>query len=357
MGVSAGFRLQKHHLATPAPAGSLVRVAREICGVHAQVLSAADLQLRCRVRGHKPDDLARALWDDRAVVKTWLMRGTLHIVPADDLPLYVGALDNRGEYANAWLKAFGTTKAQMERLIAAVADALDGSSLTRAELIAAVGPKVGKSAAKRLASGWGEFLKPASRRGVLCFGPSHGQNVAFVRPDQWLGGWREVGRDEARTELLRRFLAAYGPASASDFERWIGSQRRIREPWEELADELVEVGPKRFVLAADEKRLRTRPKGLQLLPAFDPYVLFPHLDRPVREQFRDRVYRKAAWISQTIVDHGDVVGVWRHKQQGKTLGLELEPFEPLKPATLKSAQREARALANYLNLEIELVDR
>jgi Winged helix DNA-binding domain len=352
VGVSAGFRLQKHHLATPAPAGSLVRVAREICGVHAQVLSAADLQVRSRVRGHAPGDLARALWDERSVVKTWLMRGTLHIVPADDLPLYVGALDNRGEYANAWLKAFGTTKAEMERLIAAVGDALDGEALTRAELVDAVGPKVGKSAAKRLASGWGEFLKPASRRGVLCFGPSRGQNVAFVRPDQWLGGWREVGRGEARTELLRRFLGAYGPASVDDFERWIGSQRRIKEPWEELARELVEVEPKRFVLAADAKRLRTQPKGLQLLPAFDPYVLFPHSDRPVPEQFRDRVYRKAAWISQTIVDRGTVVGVWKHKQQGKTLRVELQPFEPLKPTTLKTAEREAWKLAKYVGLEI-----
>jgi hypothetical protein len=306
------------------------------------------------VRGHAPDDLAWALWDERSVVKTWLMRGTLHIVPADDLPLYVGALDNRGEYANAWLKAFGTTKTEMERLIAAVADALDGKCLTRAELVAAVGPKVGKSAAKRLASGWGEFLKPASRRGALCFGPSQGQNVAFVRPDQWLGTWRQIGRDEAQTELLRRFLAAYGPASADDFERWIGSQRRIKAPWEALRDELVEVEPKRFLLGADEKHLRTRPKGLQLLPAFDPYVLFPHSGRPVREQFRDRVYRKAAWISQTIVHRGEVVGVWRHKQQGRTLRLELEPFEPLRPTTRNAAEREARALAKYLDLEIAL---
>ena len=352
--MSAGFRLARHSLAEPAPRGSLVEVARRLCGLHAQILSAADLQLWARVRDHASGDLARALWDDRSVVKTWLMRGTLHVVPADDLPLYVGALDNRGEYSNAWLKAFGTTQREMERLITAIADALDGSCLTRAELIAAVGPKVGKSAAKRLGSGWGEFLKPASRRGVLCFGPSEGQNVAFVRPDQWLAGWRVHSREDARTELLRRFLSAYGPASTGDFERWLGSQRRIKEPWEALADELVELSPKRFVLAADERALKTRPKGVKLLPAFDPYVLFPHSDRPAPEAFLDRVYRKQAWISQTVTERGGVVGVWKHERKGSALELAVDAFEPLKPATATAVRREAARLARYLGLELRL---
>jgi hypothetical protein len=350
--VSAGFRLARHSLADAAPRGSLVEVARRLCGVHAQILSAADLQLWCRVREHNPDDLAQALWEDRTVVKTWLMRGTLHIVPADDLPLYVGALDNRGEYANAWLRAFGTTKREMERLIEAIADALDGTALTRAELIAAVGPKVGKSAAKRLSSGWGEFLKPASRRGVLCFGPSVGQNVTFVRPDQWLADWRQYEREEARTELLRRFLGAYAPASAHDFERWLGVQRRVKEPWEGLADDLIEASPKRFVLAADERALKARPKGVKLLPAFDPYVLFPHTDRPVPEPFLDRVYRKQAWISQTVIERGRVVAVWTHKKKGTTLELAVKPFERLTPATTKAIEREAKRLAKYLGAKL-----
>ncbi len=303
------------------------------------------------MRGHGRTDLARALWDDRTVVKTWLMRGTLHIVAADDLPVYVGALDNRGEYANAWLRAFETTTVEMERLIAAIADALDGQCLTRAELIAAVGAKTSKSTTRRLSSGWGEFLKPASRRGALCFGPSRGQNVTFVRPDQWLGGWREIERNEARTELLRRFLGTYGPATVDDYERWLGSLRRIREPWEELADEVVEVEQKRFALVSDVDRV-VRPKGVKLLPNFDPYVLFPHSDRPVPETFRNRVYRKSAWISQTIVDRGKVVGVWTHKTKGTTLTVTLEPFEPMGPRTRAAVDKQALALAKYHGLEL-----
>jgi hypothetical protein len=101
------LRIGRQHLRTRAPKGSAVEVARRLCGVHAQVTSSADLILWARVRGHAPGDLARLLWDERALVRTWLMRGTLHAVPADDLPLYVGALDNRGHYDGAWLRAFG----------------------------------------------------------------------------------------------------------------------------------------------------------------------------------------------------------------------------------------------------------
>jgi hypothetical protein len=350
--VAAGLRLERHLLTTPAT--SLVDVARLLGGVHAQVLSSADLQLWNRVRGHRPGDLDRALWEERTVVKTWLQRGTLHVVAADDLPLFVGALSNRGEYAGAWLRGFGVTAAGMERLIDAIANALDGRCLTREALIAAVEPRVGKSFSRRLRSGWGEFLKPASRRGVLCFGPNEGRNVAFVRPDQWLGGWRELGRQDARTELLRRFLAAFAPVTANDFGRWLGLLTRMREPWEALADEIVEVEPKRFALAADADRLGARTRGVKLLPAFDPYVLFPHSDRPVPEAYLERVYRKQGWISQTIVVRGRAAGVWTHETRGSVLELTLDPFEPLDPRTRASVEREARRLARYRGLELAL---
>lgn len=102
------FRLGRHDLKRPT-GDDIEAVARRLCGLHAQVLSAADLILWARVRGHRPGALHTALWDERSLVETWLMRGTLHLVPADDLPLYVGALDNRGTYQEAWLRWFDVT--------------------------------------------------------------------------------------------------------------------------------------------------------------------------------------------------------------------------------------------------------
>jgi uncharacterized protein YcaQ len=354
----AGFRLSRHRLRPRAPRGSLVETARAIGGLHAQVMSSADLSLWARVRGHASGDLARALWEERSLVKTWLMRGTLHLVPADDLPLYVSALDPRGDYNAAWLRYYKITAADVERLLESVAAALDGECLTRVELAA----KIGGAWAKRLESGWGEFLKPASRRGVLCFGPSRGQNVTFVRPDQWVSGWRDVPQAEAMAELVRRYLRVHAPATKDDFDRWVGSLRRARfaPAWNAVADELVELEPKHFALAEDAAALaRARPaRSVQLLGGFDPYVLSPRSGRPFLlgdPAHTDRVYRTAGWISPTVIDAGRIVGVWSHERRGKSIAVEVEPFERLGGPTREGVEREARSLARFLGGRLQLV--
>ena len=81
----AAFRLSRHHLATPASKASLAGVAGDMGGAQAQIMSAAGLSLRARIRGLRPEDVERALWQDRALAKIWCMRGTVHIVPSDDL--------------------------------------------------------------------------------------------------------------------------------------------------------------------------------------------------------------------------------------------------------------------------------
>ncbi len=323
-------------------------------------MSSADLSLWTRVNGHGPDDLSGALWQERTLVKTWLMRGTLHLVPADDLPVYTSALDPRGRYDAAWLRYFQVTADDMERLIEAVTDALDGRYLTRRELSERLAPRVGESVAKRLESGWGEFLKPVARRGRLCFGPSEGQTVTFARPDQWLGRWRDVPQEDAQAELVRRYLAAYGPATADDFDRWVGSARRarFRAAWQAVADELVEVAPKRFLLKADSDALETASasRTVRLLPAFDPYLL-GHQDRThlVEKEWSSRVYRTAGWVSPVVLQGGRVVGVWEQKRRGLKLVVRVEPLKALSRTEQAAVGAEAEALAAYLGGELELV--
>src|SRR5689334_15436715 len=82
------FRLRRHHLDARVPRARWLEVPGDLAGLHAQVLSSAELMLWARVRGARRDDLRRALWDDRTLAKTWLMRGTLHVVRGDELALF-----------------------------------------------------------------------------------------------------------------------------------------------------------------------------------------------------------------------------------------------------------------------------
>ena len=355
----AAFRLSRNHLNARAPRGSLVEVARRLGGLHAQVMSSADLSLWTRVRGHRPSDLPRALWEERTLVKTWLMRGTLHLVPAEDLPVYSAALDSRGKYTGAWLRYFDVTADEMERLIDVIGESLD-EPRTRRELGAAVKARLGAGMAKNLESGWGSFLKPAARRGVLCFGPSEGQTVTFVRPDAWLARWREVEQEEGQAELLRRFLAAYGPASRDEFAEWAGGGhvRGLRAVWQLIADELAEVEPKRFVLARDVETFeRARAsRVVRLLPAFDPFLL-PRQTRSYLVQSEEdygRIYRPQGWITPVVLQGGRAVALWPWKRKVAKLEVSVEPLEPLRAQTRAAVERDATALARYLGAELEL---
>lgn len=80
-------RLARSHLVERAPADRLVEVVRDVCGIHAQVMGSAELQLAARVEGIGQADVREALWERRELVKTWTLRGTLHIHPADELGL------------------------------------------------------------------------------------------------------------------------------------------------------------------------------------------------------------------------------------------------------------------------------
>ena len=217
------WRLRRHGLAARAPAGTMLELASRLCGVHAQLMGSAELTLWARLEGLAPEAVAQALWKERTLVKTWAMRGTLHLMPADELGLWHAGLGTYDHYLKpAWFRAFDITEARLLELIDAVGDALAGVPLTRAELAEAVAGRTGdESLREKLGQGFGAYLKPAAFRGRLCFGPGEGQRVRFTRPDVWLG--HEIERpppDEALREIARRYLAAHGPATREDLRRW-----------------------------------------------------------------------------------------------------------------------------------------
>src|SRR5579885_169763 len=106
---AAAWRVRRHHLEKRARAGALLAVASRLCGLHAQVMSCAELTAWARVEGLTRGAVQRALWEERTLVKTWAMRGTLHLLPADELPLWHAALGTSRRYLrpSAWQKYFG----------------------------------------------------------------------------------------------------------------------------------------------------------------------------------------------------------------------------------------------------------
>jgi hypothetical protein len=259
------WRLRRHQLDERAPAEAMLEVTTRIAGLHAQVMSSAELTLWARLDGVEPDAVRRALWEDRTLVKTWAMRGTLHLLPAAELPLWQAARSTTRLWeAASWLRGFGVTREELAQIVDAVGEALDGRMLTREELAAEVArltgsPKLGE----KLRESWGALLKPAAALGRLCFAPNESQQVRFTRPDHWLGGWREHDPDEALLEVFRRFLAASGPVTREDVTRWWGvpSAAQVQKRIERLGEEVTVVdvdGTSAYLPAADAAGARRR---------------------------------------------------------------------------------------------------
>ena len=323
-------------------------------GAQAQLMSAAELQLGVRSRA-TVEDVRKALWKDKSLVKTWLMRGTLHLVPSNDLPVYTAAMRSRWVWPNnTWLKWVQLTEPELVGLSQAIGDALE-QPMTREELIANVGRHSSDHVRTVLKSGWSTLLKPVARAGRLCFGPSHGQSVTFVRPDVWLKSWRDIDPDTALVEVARRYLRAYGPATKDDFGRWFGAWPGVgKAAWAGLADELVPVsieGMRMDMLAVDLKHLakEAHRSSVRLLPCFDPYLMGhnsrDHLFEP---KYRPRVSRTAGWISAVVLVDGRVAATWTHTFVKHALRIAIDPFRRLLPEVRSEIRARADELAATL---------
>jgi hypothetical protein len=360
------WRMRRGHLAERAPRAAMLDVVARIAGLHAQVMSCAELTLWARVADLEPDAVRRALWEERTLVETWAMRGTLHLLPAAELPLWVAAqsvLPARAGRAS-WLKAFGLTPEGAEALAAAIPRALDGEPLTREELATEVERLTGSAdLGDKLRGSWGAVLKPAALAGDLCFAPSTGSSVRFTSPARWLGPWRPDARGPAAAEVTRRYLAAYGPATREEFARWFGStspalcERMIQALGDTVGEVDVE-GVQAWMLASDvDEAAAAEPAGVvRLLPGFDHYVVAAprNRDAVLPEDRRARVYRPQGWISPVLVADGRMLGVWRHERRGRRLDVAVEPFGRPAAAVRRGAEAEAERLAAHLGGELSL---
>ncbi|HEX5015106.1 MAG TPA: winged helix DNA-binding domain-containing protein [Candidatus Limnocylindrales bacterium] len=359
----AALRLQRQHLDRRAAPERLVDVAGDMVGMHAQVASFAELQFAARVDEIRRSDVRDAI-ADRRLVKTWAMRGTLHLLTADDLWQFVAAWPTRDSTRTpAFLKYFDVTPAQLDAIDDAIADVLDAEPRTRAELAEAVAARIGgDDIGERLSSGWGQFLKPAAGKGILAFGPDRGRNVSFVSPEAWLGG-RPTAQDEplvALGRLLERWLARFPGATREAAARWwgIASRPTMTRALAAAAADISEVdieGTKGWVRTQDVAALSRAepPIGVRLLPGFDPYVndLPRRVEALLPVKHHELVYRTAGWITPVVLVGGRVAGTWELDAKN---GIAIQPFARWPKAVDRGIAQEADRFAAFLDRALRI---
>ena len=346
----------RHHLVRRARPSRLLDVVSDICGLHAQIMSSAELSLWARVDGLERGAVQDLLWERRELVKLWAMRGTLHLLPSRGLGLWLSAFGTQRKYGNQ-----GSN--EIEVLTRAVARALDGRVLTREELAQKVAQYTGSEEyGEFVRFSWGSYLKAASWRGLLCFAATPDKNVRFTSPATWLPDTiQRMDSDEALREMTRRFLRAYGPATPDILALWWGGYGPAlgRKLLAEIETVEVDVeGVRTWVLRRDLAGLMSAkpPQVARLLPAFDPWVLgAARVDGLLDPAHKPLVYRAQGWISPVVLVNGRISGVWKHTRKGRRVVVEIEPFVRLQKWARAQIEAEAERLADFLDAELELV--
>jgi Winged helix DNA-binding domain len=330
--------------------------------VQAQVMSAAELSLSARVDGLRPSDVQTALWQERTLVKTWAMRGTLFLFAAEDLPLVVGARQIRE--ARYWVKHFesyGIYEPQYQALLEAIPQVLGGEPMSREQLAFAAAEHTGINGLlpALTESSWGTALKPSAFRGDLCYGPAQGRNIAFVRPSEWLGSWRDIDPEAAVREIIRRYLDVYGPATPQDFGRWWGAGTRLATKiFKEMDDELEAVdieGWQAFALRPSVEPMESLSAAgiVRLLPMFDAYTHgLRDYDPLLPSTFRHLIFRPQGWVSAVVLLDGRISGVWEHKSRKSGMTVNVRMFASPTAGVREAIVAEAERLNDFLDTRV-----
>lgn len=318
---------------------------RRLLAVQAQDYHAALWAVGLRTSGATAATVEQAL-SERRIVRTWPMRGTLHLVAAEDVRWLQGLLAPRAlaRDGNRHEREYGLdTKAMRECRRAVERILRDGEPMPRPALYAAL-------EADGIATGGSRglhILMRLAHEGLICQGPRVGKQPGFVWLDAWLPPTPTLSREEALAELARRYIAGHGPATAHDLAWWSGlALKDAKHALASVAPELTELEADgaRYWLATDADAAGSA-RGVLLLPAFDEYLLGYKDRTPVLDADHHRtVFTINGIIQPCVIANGCVAGIWPRA------GMESEPtlFRPFSETETRGLQAASERHKRFL---------
>jgi hypothetical protein len=348
------LRIAAQHLHRPGGL-SVVDLVQHLTGVQAQVLSAAGLALRARTNGLKAKQVDRARVRERSVVLTWAMRGTLHLIAAEDYGWLV-QLVTEPSVANSHrrLRQEGVAAGQAAKAVRLIARMLEREGpLTRPELAGRLQSQGIHTAGQAIA----HLVWLAAAEGFICYGPERERKQCFVLVKDWLPKTKPMGHEAALKELAIRYLKGHAPARPADLAFWSGIPMvDAKLAWKSVAHQLAEVETERGTLWALRSARRDAPSGIvRLLPAFDEYLLgWKDREIAVAVEHKAKINRGGGWIHPVVLVDGQLAGTWSTKRTPKKVRIELETFSRLTPTVMRGVAAEAKDIAAFLGVPVAL---
>jgi hypothetical protein len=325
-----------------------------IFAVQAQDLPAARLSLWARSAGLTASQVEQERQEKRSLVWTWSLRGTLHLVSAEDARWLIPLLGRTMIAADQRrFRQLGWDEGRAGRGLRLLQEALaESGGLTRPEIIRMLRenglPSEGQAPI--------HLIGRAAFEGILCLGPDREKKPTYVPFESWIGAPQPLPSQEALAKLARRYLAAYAPARPEDLASWSGLKMSdARQAWQLIADQLVQVeaaGQTCWLLQSQLPWLDETPASspvVNLLPRFGTYLLgYAERDLAVDPAYARRIHPGGGMFNPVSLVDGKALGTWQTRRRKAKLEVVVTPFERLADELLPLIEAEVSDLARFL---------
>jgi Winged helix DNA-binding domain len=329
-------------------------MVRWMTAVQAQDFLSSLWAIGIRVKNVFESDIEDAI-ANKTIVRTWLLRGTLHFVSSQDIRWILDLISPRiiASNANVLKKHLQLDSNVFEKSRDVIIQALEGGKhLIRKDLYDKL-----KSANISVSDLRGiHILHRLALEGIICYGPRDGKQHTFVLLDEWIPKSKIMSRENALGELALRYFNSHGPSTLQDFRWWSGltdsdARKGLNKNKSKLLSEDINNQTYWFSNIKDTKDSYLVS---QLLPDFDEYIV-GYKDRShLVNGISNNMDLNEFIFNPTIIVNGEIVGTWKHRFKAGTVKILLKPFKSLDNEKIRSIKEAATAYGNFINMRVSI---
>lgn len=339
--------LRKQHMTDDSRTDDIVQIVKDTVGLHATNPKGPYLSLFARTRNFKREYLDGQLYVKRNLGKIRCMRGTLHVLTKEMIPIaYVATRRMVEKTSKRYAEFREVPYEEYEAVSKLILEILKGREMTTSEIKETLKIQLDVSAILYLMCDQGLLIRSKPRKYALF-------NEYF--PDLDLTKMSEI---EAITMLVQQYLGSYGPVTENDIAWWTGLTRtKVREALNNIQNRLVRIKISNlkgdFILShQDEKFIKntspTEKRTVNLLPSLDPYLMgYKERDRYLDHEHYDKVFDRSGNATSTILLDGRVVGVWDFAEDAEPL-VKLFLFKEVGERVLKNIHSKGKMIGKFI---------
>ena len=314
------FIIKKHHLTNDTKIDDIVKITKDIFGLHATVATSPYLSLYSRSNNFSRDNLLEALVVKKTLGKIRCIRKTIHIVPKEMIPIVFSATKKEIELnSERYYKYLGITENDYEKVSKETLKIIKGHGLSAKEIKSELNVSMNISPIINLMCDKGLLIRGPPRKGWKSNTHVY-YNFHEHFPDLKLD---IVDEYSARNILIKNYISNYGPVTTRDIAWWTGfPMSHVRKQIDELDSEIIHLkingsNHDYILFKNDISELKNIKKFSQpvinFLPDLDPYIMgYKIRDRYVNKEKTNMIFDRAGNSAKTINLNGYTIGIWDH---------------------------------------------